>query len=159
MTGVVEHFAVAGGLATLALSTLLEGSQGLRLSRLSLPFLVGTAFSDDRRRAMAMGFVFYLAGGFVFAAAYWLAFAATGRHGWLEGAVLGAVHGAFLLVAVTPLLPFVHPRMASEHDGPATAHGIEPPGFMALNYGAATPVVTLLAHSAYGAILGALYPG
>jgi hypothetical protein len=159
MTPLAEQVVVAGGLASLALSTLLEGSQGLRLSRLSLPFLVGTAFTDDRRRAMVLGFVLYLAGGLVFSGAYWLAFAVTGLSGWLVGAGLGMAHGTFLLVAVTPLLPYVHPRMASEHDGPATAHGIEPPGFMALNYGHATPVVTLLAQAAYGAILGALYPG
>jgi len=153
----LERFAVAGGLATLALATLQEGCRGLRLSRLSLPFLVGTAFTDDRRRAMAVGFLLYLAGGLVIAAGYWLAFAVTGLSGWWRGALLGVVHALFLLVAVVPVLPFVHPRMASEHDGPATAHGIEPPGFLALNYGYATPLVTVIAQAAYGAILGALF--
>jgi hypothetical protein len=31
---------------------------------------------------------------------------------------------------------------------------LEPPGFMALNYGYATPVTTLAAHALYGAVLG-----
>jgi hypothetical protein len=31
---------------------------------------------------------------------------------------------------------------------------IEAPGFMMLNYGRSTPVVVLLAHVAYGAIVG-----
>lgn len=33
---------------------------------------------------------------------------------------------------------------------------LEPPGCMLLNYGRATPVVTVLAHVAYGAIIGFL---
>jgi hypothetical protein len=32
---------------------------------------------------------------------------------------------------------------------------LEPPGFLLLNYGIGTPVVTVLAHIAYGAIIGA----
>ncbi len=31
---------------------------------------------------------------------------------------------------------------------------LEPPGFLLRNYGSATPVATLLAHIAYGAIVG-----
>jgi hypothetical protein len=33
---------------------------------------------------------------------------------------------------------------------------LEPPGLLALNYGAGTPVVTLVAHLVYGAVLGLL---
>jgi hypothetical protein len=31
---------------------------------------------------------------------------------------------------------------------------LEPPGFLLLNYGVRTPLVTLLAHLAYGALVG-----
>lgn len=31
---------------------------------------------------------------------------------------------------------------------------LEPPGFMLLNYGRATPIATVLAHMAYGAVIG-----
>jgi hypothetical protein len=51
----------------------------------------------------------------------------------------------------------LHPRMASEHHGPNPTRQLEPPGFMALNYGRPTPVATILAHLLYGAILGAFY--
>jgi uncharacterized oligopeptide transporter (OPT) family protein len=34
---------------------------------------------------------------------------------------------------------------------------LEPPGLMALNYGRKTPILTVLAHVVYGAILGAFY--
>jgi hypothetical protein len=36
---------------------------------------------------------------------------------------------------------------------------LEPPGFMLTNYGRATVVVTLVAHIAYGAIVGAFAAG
>jgi hypothetical protein len=31
---------------------------------------------------------------------------------------------------------------------------LEPPGFLLMNYGTSTPLVTLLVHIAYGAIVG-----
>jgi hypothetical protein len=34
---------------------------------------------------------------------------------------------------------------------------LQPPGFLALNYGRRTPLVTVAAHLLYGAILGAFY--
>ena len=65
------------------------------------------------------------------------------------------IHGAFLLVCVIPLLPYVHPRMASEYHGVTARRQLEPPGFMAINYGYQTPFATLLAQTVYGAVLGA----
>jgi hypothetical protein len=56
-----------------------------------------------------------------------------------------------------PLLPGLHPRMASEHRGPEPTRLLEPPGFLALHYGRRTPVVAVLAHVLYGIILGAFY--
>ena len=49
-----------GLIATVAMTTILMGSQGLGLSRLSVPFLVGTLFTADRRRAMIVGFIAYV---------------------------------------------------------------------------------------------------
>jgi len=34
---------------------------------------------------------------------------------------------------------------------------LEPPGFLALNYGYETPVSVLIAHVAYGIVLGLFY--
>ena len=41
--------------ATAVMTTVLQGSQGLGLSRLSLPFLFGTVVTADRRRAVLFG--------------------------------------------------------------------------------------------------------
>ena len=67
------------------------------------------------------------------------------------------MHGLAVLIAVMPVLPGFHPRMASEHHGPAPTRELQPPGFMALHYGRRTPLIALLAHMTYGGILGAFY--
>jgi len=55
------------------------------------------------------------------------------------------------------LLPTLHPRMASERHGPTSRRQLEPPGFMALNYGYQTPISVFLSHAAFGSILAGLY--
>jgi hypothetical protein len=67
------------------------------------------------------------------------------------------VHGAFVLLAGMSFLPSIHPRMASEQHGPTPTRQLEPPGFLGLNYGRRTPLSVLLAHLAYGGILGGFY--
>jgi hypothetical protein len=57
---------------------------------------------------------------------------------------------------ILPLLPGVHPRMASQRAGPSSTASLEPPGALALNYGAQTPAVAIAAHLAYGVMLGLL---
>ena len=52
------------------------------------------------------------------------------------------------------LLPLVHPRIATPETAANDVTLIEPPGFLMLNYGRSTFAVTLLAHMAYGAMIG-----
>jgi hypothetical protein len=146
-----------GFVASAVMATVLEGSQFLGFSRLSLPFLFGTFVTDDRHRAMILGFFLYLLGGWAFAALYFLLFADIGLATWWLGAIIGLLHGAFLLVVFLPMLPHVHPRMASEFDDPGGGARLEPPGFAGLNYGRRTPLITLLGQLCYGLILGAGY--
>jgi hypothetical protein len=145
-----------GLIATVAMTTILQGSQGLGLSRLSLPFLVGTLFTPNRNRAVVIGFIAYVIGGWLFAMLYFLFFASIGRATWWLGTILGCIHGFLLLVGALPLLAYAHPRMASEHDGPRQTYLLEPPGFLGLNYGRRTPLTTLLGQCVYGAVLGGL---
>ena len=79
------------------------------------------------------------------------------RHPVWAGAMIGLVQAIFVLTVGVSLLPSLHPRMASEEQGPTVTRQLEPPGFLALNYGYQTPVSVVLAHLIYGAILGAFY--
>ncbi|HET7546520.1 MAG TPA: hypothetical protein VFJ86_02065 [Usitatibacter sp.] len=144
-----------GFAATATLSAVMFGAQRLGYSRLSIPFLIGTMFTGERSGAHALGLVFYLLGGWLFAFIYYFIFASIGRTGWELGLLIGSIHGLVLLVMMLPLLPYVHPRMASEYEGPIRGRRLQPPGFLALNYGYRTPLTTIVAHALYGLILGA----
>jgi len=141
--------------ATVVLTTLMAGSQGLGLTRMNVPYMLGTLVTSDRDRAKVLGIAIHLVNGWIFALVYLAAFRAWGGCTLARGALIGAVHAAFVLAVVMPAFPGVHPRMAGEHQGPGRL--LEPPGFLALHYGYQTPVSVLLAHVVYGAILGAFY--
>jgi hypothetical protein len=149
---------LAGGfIGTLVLTTALRAASELRMTRIDLPFLLGTMVTADRLRAKALGYLFHFFFGLFFALGYYAVFRALGRAGWLPGAALGLVHGLFSGSAlVNVLLPVVHPRMGSSLSSIGSKALLEPPGFMMLNYGRGSPLVTLGAHVAYGALVGGL---
>ena len=146
-----------GFVGTVVLTGLMAGSQALGLTRMNLPFMLGTMVTPNRDRAKVMGFGMHLLNGWLFAGLYAAAFQSWRRATWWLGAAIGLVHALFVLAAGMPILPSLHPRMASEERGPEPTRLLEPPGFMAMNYGSRTPLVTMAAHIAYGAVLGAFY--
>jgi hypothetical protein len=139
---------------TVVLTSLLSACQGLRLTRMNLPYLLGTIFTPNRDRAKLVGFGVHFLNGWLFALIYVAAFRVWGRATWWLGAAIGLVHALFVLLAALPALPSLHPRMASEQFGPTPTRQLEPPGFLALNYGYRTPLSVVLAHLLYGAVLG-----
>lgn len=148
---------VWGFAGTVVLTTLMAGSQGLGLTRMSLPYMLGTMWTPNRDRAKVYGVLIHLVNGWLFSLIYVAAFHVTGLfEGWF-GAMIGLVHGAFVLVVGMPVLPGLHPRMASEVHGPTVVRQLEPPGFLGRNYGIRTPISVLLAHVVFGAILGFFY--
>lgn len=149
--------ASAGGFAgTLVLTTILRAASEARLTRMDLPFLLGTSVTSDRRRAKVVGYGAHFGFGMLFALGYDRLFAALGRSGWKLGAVFGLAHGVFSATAlVNVVLPAVHPRMGTPFTAAGATPLIEPPGFLMRNYGRSTPAVSLAAHVLYGAIVGA----
>ena|SRR5919106_2992715 len=141
--------------ATVALTAILVGAQLAGLTRMDIPLMLGTMFVGDPDRARVVGFLIHLLNGQFFAVFYMAAFSSLGRASWELGALFGTFHGLAALTLIVPLLPGVHPRMGSERSGPNLDHVLEPPGPLGLNYGRETTIVTLLAHAAFGAILGA----
>ena len=146
---------VGGFLGTIVLTTVLRAASELRLTRIDLPFLLGTAVTDDRVRAKAAGYAMHFAFGLLFALAYYAVFAVLDRAGLFLGAGLGLVHALFAGTAlVNVLLPIVHPRMGTGFDAAGATPLLEPPGFMLVNYGRQTLVAMIVAHLLYGAIVG-----
>jgi hypothetical protein len=148
--------AIVGGLVgTLVLTTVLRATSELGLTRMDIPFLLGTAVTEDRVRAKAIGYALHFVFGLLFALLYFAIFLVLDESGVLLGALFGFVHALFAATAlVTVLLPVVHPRMGTGFDAAGSAPLLEPPGFLLLNYGRQTPLVTIVAHVLYGGIVG-----
>ena len=146
---------VGGFLGTVVLTTILRGASELGWTRMDLPFLLGTAVTEDRTRAKVAGYALHFVFGLLFALAYYLVFVVVDRSGVFLGTLLGLVHALFAGTALVGiLLPAVHPRMGTGFDAAGSAPQLEPPGFMLLNYGRETPLATVVSHLAYGAIVG-----
>lgn len=152
------HCVFWGAFATVVLTTLLSASQGMGLTRMNVPFLLGTIFTPNRDRAKVYGFGLHLLVGVLFAWLYLIAFQVWNGATWWKGLILGAVHAGFLLTVVVTLLPGLHPRMANLQQGPTELKQLEPPGFMGLHYGSRTPLSVLVGHLIFGLILGIFLP-
>jgi uncharacterized membrane protein YagU involved in acid resistance len=148
---------VWGFASTIVLTTLMASSQGLGLTRMNIPYLLGTMITADRDRAKPLGVLVHVINGWLFSIIYVAAFHAWGGPSWWKGAAIAIVHSGFVLAAGLPTLPGLHPRMASETRGPTVVRQLEPPGFFGLNYGYRTPLSIVIAHLAFGLILGTFY--
>jgi hypothetical protein len=149
-------WALFGLLATSMLTAVMIAAQLAGLTRLDLPLLLGTMVIEDPDRARVAGFFIHLVIGEVFALGYAAGFALLNTATWWLGALFGLVHVSIALTVLVPLLPGIHPRMASDRAGPASVAVLEPPGLFGLNYGVETPVVAVVSHLAFGIALGVL---
>jgi hypothetical protein len=135
----------------------MSGSQGAGLTRMNLPYMLGTMFTPNRDRAKVVGFGVHVMNGWIFSLLYVIAFQSWHRATWWLGGAIGLIHAAFVLTAGMRIVPGMHPRMASEQHGPTVTRQLEPPGLLARNYGIRTPISVAAAHMIYGAILGGFY--
>jgi hypothetical protein len=148
---------VGAAAGTLVLSTTLRLASELRVTRMDLPFLVGAMFTENRNRAKILGWLLHAVTGLGFGLVYAGIFAATGTSGWAFGAALGLLHGLVVGTAgVETLLPFAHRQIGSSATASPETPLLEPPGPLMLNYGRGTPIVNVVAHVAYGALVGGL---
>lgn len=149
-------WALFGLVATTALTAVMIAAQLAGLSRLDLPLVLGTLLTPDPDHARIAGFLIHLGVGQAFALGYAAVFALLDQATWWLGALLGLLHVSVALTVLLPVLPGLHPRMASHRAGPASTAVLEPPGLLGLNYGVQTPAVAIAAHLVYGGVLGLL---
>lgn len=152
----ISSWVLWGFASTIVLTTILSVSQALGVTRMNLPFLLGTIFTPNRDKAKLLGFAAHLINGWLFSILYIAAFHSYQKSIWI-GAVIGLVHSLFVLFVGMPFMPALHPRMASETQPPTRLRQLEPPGMMALHYGARTPISIILAHIVFGSMLGFFY--
>jgi len=146
---------VGGVVGTIVLTSGLRVAQELGVTRMDIPLLLGTIFTDRRDRASVIGYVIHFFNRLLFALAYYGVFRAVGHAGWLFGAALGLVHAALAGgLLLTVLLPAVHPRMGTPWTDAEETPLLEAPGFLLANYGRRTVIWTLFGHIVFGAIVG-----
>lgn len=153
----LADIALWGFAATLVLTTIMTASKYMGITRIDLPFMLGTLVTSNRNRAPWLGFIMHLFMGWFFAFIYGAAFESSALKTWWFGMMIGFVHVAFVLTVGLHILTYIHPRMARPFQGPTPTRQLEPPGFLALHYGGGAPAVTLIAHLVYGGILGMFY--
>jgi hypothetical protein len=149
-------WALFGLIATTALTAVMTIAQLAGLTRLDIPLLLGTMVTEDPDKARVAGFFMHLLVGQGFALGYAAVFALLGEATWWLGALLGLLHVAVALTVLVPLLPGIHPRLASARAGRSSTAALEPPGLFGLNYGRETPAVAIAAHLVFGMALGVL---
>jgi hypothetical protein len=59
-------WALWGFVATVVLTTVSSGSLGLGLTRMNVPYMLGTLFTPDRDRAKVIGFCVHAFNGWIF---------------------------------------------------------------------------------------------
>lgn len=150
----IGHTLLWGFIATLVLTSLLVGCKAFHLTRIDIPFLLGTLWTDDRDRAKWTGSILHVVMGWIFAFLYLGIFESTGIRTVGFGMLLGFFHAVVVLSFGMTVVESIHPRMATEERGPEPTRMLEPPGFMVMNYGRGTPLATIIAHVIYGGILG-----
>src|SRR5213078_1602001 len=96
---------VWGFASTIVLTTLMSGSQGLGMTRMNIPYMLGTMFTPDRDRAKVLGVALHVLNGFAFSLVYVAAFHVWGGPAWWKGGLIGLVHAAFVLMAAMPAMP------------------------------------------------------
>jgi hypothetical protein len=146
-----------GFAATMVMTTLILTAQSLGLTRIDIPFILGTMVTPHRDRAKVIGYFLHIANGWLFAFVYALFFEEIHLATWWLGASFGLLQGLVVVVALLPLMPGIHPRMVSDFRGPEPTRLLEPPGFLVTNYGRYTPAIVILAHMLYGTIIGTFY--
>ena len=119
-----------GFASTVVLTSILAGSQGIGMTRMNIPYLLGTIFTPDRDRAKFIGIFLHFLNGWIFSLIYVATFHALGRSTWWFGGLIGLVQAIFVLAVALPALPALHPRIANEQYGPTVARQLEPPGFL-----------------------------
>lgn len=150
------RWAVSGFLATLAMTTLSSLAEGLHLTRMNIPWLLGSMVTEDRDNAKTVGVVLHFFNGWAFSLVYVIIFEVWGG-GWWRGMLLGVFHAFVMLAVILPTLPIAHPHMAGPRSAPTAHRRLEPPGFFALHYGYQTPLAVVVSHAAFGVIIGWLY--
>src|SRR4051812_50142675 len=109
-----------GFLATIVLTTISAGTEGIGLTRMNFPYILGTLFTPNRDRAKFYGFWMHVAVGLVFSLIFVWIFQSLGAAGWGGGIIFWVCYPHFFFGGGFFLLPGFHPRVGGGQHGAET---------------------------------------
>jgi hypothetical protein len=161
-TTLAGHFtagwALAGGLAGgLALLMVVYMGLAIGMTRMNFLEVLGTMFAPSGSKATvySIGLTVHLMMSAAFGVAHAGILHAIGvttvgqAAGW--DVLIGAAHGMLVLAVLPMALSLMHPLVRK--------HAMDAPGVALTGFGRGTPMGSLMAHVAFGAVTGAIYAG
>lgn len=159
---------VAGFVGTIVMTLMMTGSKAAGMTNMPpMPLVMGSMFSGDRKKAMAMGGMahFVMMGTVVFGLGYAALFTAFDEDAWWLGALIGLVHAAIVGLMAMPMMPSMHPRMSHAlpgADGQTVVDStgevqLAAPGLMGARWGGMTPMGLVMGHVVFGVVVALVY--
>lgn len=155
---------VAGALATVAMTALMQMGAAMGMTRMNMALMLGSMFRRDPESARALGMTLHfmngLAFGVLYALVWWAIDPADLADAWWIGLVFGAVHGV-VAMAMMPVMGGMHPRVRGDafavSEGPGSELRLPPFGFGGRGFGSMTPMGILLGHLVLGVVWGIVF--
>jgi hypothetical protein len=158
---------VAGFVATAAMTVAMGFAKAKGLTRMpSFELMTGSVVSSDLEQARKAGLLIHygLMGTLVFGTGYGAVFAMLDSSTWLDGLIVGLIHGFVVGVLFLPAMAVVHPRMEpalAGAGGPVirSRDGVwlRPPGVLGKDWGDGTPAGVVAGHVVYGVVAALVY--
>src|SRR5436305_13836787 len=85
-----------GFASTVVLTSILPGSQRIGMTRMNIPYMLGTIYTPSRDRAKFIGSFFHFTNGWLFSLLYVVAFQIIGTSSCCFGALIVRVQARFV---------------------------------------------------------------
>jgi hypothetical protein len=158
---------VAGFVATVAMTVVMGFAKAKGLTRMpSFELMTGSLVSSDLEQARKAGLLLHygLMGTLVFGIGYGAVFAMLDSSTWLDGLIVGLIHGFVVGMLVLPAMPALHPRVEPALVGAGgtvirSRDGVwlKPPGVLGKDWGDGTPAGVVTGHVVYGIVAALVY--
>lgn len=158
---------VAGLVATVAMTVVMGFAKAQGFTRMpSFELMTGSFVSSDPEQARRAGLLIHygLMGTLVFGTGYGAVFAMLDSSTWIDGLIVGLIHGFVVGMLIMPALPALHPRVEpalAGAGGPVVRARdgvwLKPPGVLGKDWGDGTPAGVVAGHVVYGIVAALVY--
>jgi hypothetical protein len=160
---------VAGFVATSAMTVVMGFAKARGLTRMpSFELVTGSVVSPEPEQARKAGLLIHygVMGTLLFGVGYGAVFAMLDSATWVDGLIVGLIHGFVVGMLFLPAMPALHPRVEpalAGAGGPVVRARdgvwLKPPGVLGKDWGEGTPAGVVAGHVVYGMVAALVYGG